>query len=83
MPSIIVKTRRLERFRRAGLEFTRAGVELDTGDLSQEQLAAIEAEPNLRVELAEGEPADPEKKAAPGAAAARKRAAAKGKEQGK
>lgn len=83
MPSIIVKTRRLERFRRAGLEFTRAGVELDIGDLSQEQLAAIEAEPNLRVEPVEDASAGPEKKAAPGAAAARKPAAAKGKEQGK
>lgn len=83
MPSIIVKTRRLERFRRAGLEFTRAGVELDIGTLSKEQLAAIEAEPNLRVEPVEDASADPEKKAAPGAAAARKPAAAKGKEQGK
>lgn len=83
MPSIIVKTRRLERFRRAGLEFTRVGVELDIGTLSKEQLAAIEAEPNLRVEPVEDASADPEKKAAPGAAAARKPAAAKGKEQGK
>lgn len=53
MPKITVKTRRLERFRRAGLEFNRAGVELDTDELSEAQLAAIKAEPNLLV--AEGE----------------------------
>lgn len=63
MAVIIVKTRRLERFRRAGLEFSRVGVELDTDALSEDQLAAIEGEPNLVVEVLEAAPAEPKAKA--------------------
>lgn len=36
-------------FYRAGLHFTREGVELDPKALKKEQLEAIEAEPNLIV----------------------------------
>lgn len=43
-----------ERFRRAGIEFTRAGVELNTDDLTPEQTLAIASEPQL-VTLVDGE----------------------------
>lgn len=54
MPKIIVKSRR-ESFRRAGFEFTRAGRELDTEELSKDQLQAIEDEPQLVVAPATAE----------------------------
>ncbi len=37
-------------FRRAGIAFTREGIELALDDLSQEQLSAIEDEPLLSVQ---------------------------------
>lgn len=46
MPKIIVKST-TERFRRAGIEFNRHGVEIDTDDLSEAQLKAIKSEPRL------------------------------------
>lgn len=36
-------------FRRAGLRFTREGVEVDSEDLTEEQRKAITEEPNLSV----------------------------------
>lgn len=45
--SLITVKSKSERFRRAGLDFTRAGVEFDTDDLTQDQVDAIQAEPNL------------------------------------
>jgi len=45
--SLITVKSKGERFRRAGIEFSRAGVELDTDELTQEQVDAIQAEPNL------------------------------------
>lgn len=45
--SIITIKSKPERLRRAGIEFTRAGVELDTAELTQEQVDAISAEPLL------------------------------------
>lgn len=48
MSKITVKSL-VDGFRRAGLGFTRDGVELDTADLSKEQLEAIKAEPMLAV----------------------------------
>jgi hypothetical protein len=35
------------RFRRAGIEFTRDGVEVDTDDLTEEQIQSINDEPRL------------------------------------
>jgi hypothetical protein len=46
MPKVLIKSGP-ERFRRAGFEFTRAGVVVDTEDLSKEQIEAIADEPNL------------------------------------
>ena len=39
-------------FRRAGLEFTRAGVVVDADQLTQEQIDAIKAEPLLSIRQA-------------------------------
>jgi hypothetical protein len=61
MPKITVKSKP-ERFRRAGIEFNRAGVELDTDKLKKGQLEAIQAEPNLVI--AGDAPAEPKKKGA-------------------
>jgi hypothetical protein len=49
MSKIIVKAKAERGFYRAGLHFTRAGVELDTGKLKKKDLEAILAEPNLVV----------------------------------
>lgn len=54
----IIVTSKPERFRRAGLEFTRAAVELDTAKLTKAQLEAIESEPLLTVAEAKAVPAD-------------------------
>lgn len=43
----------LPRFRRAGIEFSAAGVELDLAALSASQVEAIYAEPRLQVSLLE------------------------------
>jgi hypothetical protein len=40
-------------FRRAGIEFSRAGREIDLNALTKDQVAAIYAEPNLQVTLLE------------------------------
>lgn len=48
MSKLIIQSK-TPRFRRAGIEFTRAGVSVDADDLSKAQLAAIEAEPQLSV----------------------------------
>lgn len=47
MSKIIVKSKSPKGFRRAGIAFTREGVELDTSKLKKGQLDAIENEPNL------------------------------------
>lgn len=39
-----------ERFRRAGIEFTRHGVDIDLDKLAAKDRAAIEAEPRLVIE---------------------------------
>lgn len=52
MPKIIVKSRG-ERFRRAGLSFTREGVELDTAKLKKGVFEQLEAEPQLVIKPAE------------------------------
>lgn len=76
MPKIIVKSL-VNGFRRAGHAFTREGVVLDTADLSEEQLAAIKAEPKLVVaDHVEPESADktgpkPAEKSASGGKAAK------------
>lgn len=49
MSKIIVKSKSESGFRRAGFQFTREGVELDTTKLKKGQLEEIEAEPNLVV----------------------------------
>lgn len=49
MSKINVKSKSPNGFRRAGIHFTREGVELDTGKLKAEQLEAITNEPNLVV----------------------------------
>lgn len=36
-----------ERFRRAGIEFSRAGVDIDASDLTRAQTLALVSEPNL------------------------------------
>lgn len=46
--TILVKSKS-ERFRRAGIEFTRAGVELGPKDLTEAQAEAIANEPMLIV----------------------------------
>lgn len=46
--TIVVKSKG-ERFRRAGIEFTRDGVEVDPAELTAEQAEAINNEPNLVV----------------------------------
>ena len=46
MPLVTVKSK-TERFRRAGIEFSRAGVEIDTDELTREQALAIASEPML------------------------------------
>lgn len=48
MPKFIVKSMR-DNFRRAGIEFSRNGVTIDTDDLSEKQLQAINDEPLLVV----------------------------------
>lgn len=48
MPKFIVKSMR-ESFRRAGITFTREGVPVDTDDLTDGQLQAINDEPLLVV----------------------------------
>jgi len=48
MPKFKVQSKP-ERFRRAGIEFTREGVELDSEKLTKEQIEAINAEPNLTI----------------------------------
>ena len=49
MSKIIVKSKAEIGFWRAGIHFTREGVELDTGKLKKGALEAIENEPNLVV----------------------------------
>lgn len=58
MPKFIVKSMR-ESFRRAGITFTREGVPVDTDDLTEDQLQAINDEPLLVVYRADddGKPA--------------------------
>lgn len=47
----IVRVRsKAERFRRAGIEFNRDGIDLDVGELTAEQIDAINAEPNLVID---------------------------------
>jgi hypothetical protein len=53
MSKILVQSKP-ERFRRAGIEFNRAGVELDTDELKKDQLEAIKSEPMLSVSEAKG-----------------------------
>ena len=53
MSKIIVKSKPERGFRRAGITFTREGVELDTAKLKNGQLEEIEAEPNLVIVPAE------------------------------
>lgn len=50
MSKIIVKSLLPRGFRRAGIHFTREGVELDTSKLKKDQLEAIQAEPNLVID---------------------------------
>lgn len=59
--TILVKSK-TERLRRAGIEFTREGVELDPADLTEAQAEAINAEPLLVVVGGEIEGTKPEKK---------------------
>lgn len=56
MPTITVKSK-VDSFRRAGLVFTRAGVELDAYELTLDQLYAIASEPQLTF-LVDGEALD-------------------------
>ena len=60
---ITVKTKTGNSFRRAGLQFGREGVEIDTNELTKEQLEAIENEPNLLVVVAAVEETAAEAKA--------------------
>lgn len=74
MSKIHVKTiRNVERRRRAGMEFGREGIEIDTAKLRKEHLAAIKADPLLEVTNVDDD--DAAKKAA--AEAAEKEAAEK------
>lgn len=49
MSKIIVKSKSERGFRRAGIQFTREGVELDTSKLKKGVLEDLQAEPNLVV----------------------------------
>lgn len=49
MSKIIVKSKSERGFRRAGYQFTREGVELDTSKLKKGALEELQAEPNLVV----------------------------------
>lgn len=55
MSKINVKAKTDRGFRRAGLQFGREGVDIDTKDLTKEQLEAIQNEPNLVVTNVEPE----------------------------
>lgn len=58
-PALVLVRSKGERFRRAGIEFTREGVEVDASKLTAEQIAAINDEPALTVDG--GELVAPEK----------------------
>ena len=62
---IIKVTAKTDRFRRAGFSFTREPVELDTEDLSKEQLKALKAESMLVIEEVK-EPKEPKNPAGTG-----------------
>ncbi|MBS0599541.1 MAG: hypothetical protein JSR92_19965 [Proteobacteria bacterium] len=49
MPKLIVQSQR-DGYRRAGIAFSRDGIEIDTADLKKDQLAAIESDSNLKVQ---------------------------------
>jgi len=71
MPKIIVKSL-VDGFRRGGIAFTREGVELDTADLTEQQLEAIKAEPKLvMAEVAASTTEPAEKKSAAAAKGAK------------
>lgn len=53
MSKIIVKSKPERGFRRAGIQFTREGVELDTSKLKKGVLEDLQAEPNLVISEAE------------------------------
>lgn len=70
MPKINVKSVP-PTFRRAGLQFTRAGTVLDTADLTEAQLDAIAREPNLHVRAAAEDGAQEQEPKRPPAAKAK------------
>lgn len=74
MPKVLIRSA-AKSFWRAGIQFTHAGVEVDTDELSKEQLAAIEAEPELSV--IDADDADDGNSSAPAKKAAAKKAATK------
>ncbi len=65
-PATILVRSKTERFRRAGIEFTREGVEIDPATLTPEQAEMINDEPLLSVDGGEiegsAEPAKPKGK---------------------
>lgn len=63
MSKINVKAKTDRGFRRAGLSFNRAGVDIDTKDLTKAQLEAIRDEPNLIVTDVEPEETPAQRKA--------------------
>lgn len=79
MSKIIVKSL-TDGFRRAGIEFNKTGVTLDTGELTKVQLGAIHSDPSLLVSEVASKPSKPEtaaeRKAREEAEAAEKKAAA-------
>lgn len=72
MHKIIVRTiRGTERFRRAGLEFTRDPVEIDADALDDDVLASLQTEPRLAI--VDAGPADDEPPKNSGTAKAKKK----------
>lgn len=77
MSKITVKSKSARGFWRAGIHFTREGVELDTSKLAKAKLDAIVAEPRLEVIGEVGTDAQRAKREAAEKAAAEKAAADK------
>ena len=82
MSKINVKAKRDPGFWRAGLHFTREGRELDTSELSEAQIQAIQEEPNLVVtEVGETDEAREKREKAEAVAAKKANDAALGREK--
>lgn len=64
MSKFLIKSVGVNHFRRAGIQATRDGVVVEGADLSDAQIAALEAEPRIQVELLDAADAGDAKPAA-------------------